>query len=162
MHVRRAERDDLLAVGRVAEAAQWSTYGSLLSPPTVEAMIRRDFSPGTLRRRLLSGGLLVAEVDGIVAGAAHGYVAEGAVHLDALVTDPTHRRRGVATALLQAVRDLDPSLPVCADVLLGNDIGERFYEAAGFVPGEILHATLIGEPLVERRWWLSPAWVPAG
>ena len=40
--------------------------------------------------------------------------------------------------------------------------GERFYEAAGFVPGEILQATLVGEPLVERRWWLSAAWVPAG
>ena len=147
----------------MAEAAQWATYGDLLAPLTIEAMLHRDFSPGTLRRRLLSGGMLVAvSEDGEVVGVAHAVVAEGAINLTALATAPESRRKGVASTLLQAVRDLEPSLPVCADVLLGNEDGERFYEAVGFVPGEVLHATLVGEPLVERRWWLSAAWVPVG
>jgi GNAT superfamily N-acetyltransferase len=163
MRVRRATREDLLGIARVAEAAQWATYGDLLSPVTIEAMLRRDFSPSTLRRRLLSGGMLLAETDeGRIVGFAHAIVAEGAITLAALATDPEARRRGVASAVLRAVRDLDPGLPICADVLLGNEDGERFYEAAGFVPGEVLHATLVGEPIVERRWWLSAAWVAAG
>ena len=163
MRVRRATREDLLGIARVADAAQWATYGDLLSPVTIEAMLRRDFSPGALRRRLLSGGMLVAETDeGQIVGFGHGVVTEGAIHLAALATDPEVRRRGVGSSLLRAIRDLDPSLPICADVLLGNEAGERFYEAAGFVPGEILQATIVGEPLVERRWWLSAAWVAAG
>jgi len=30
------------------------------------------------------------------------------------------------------------------------------YERRGFVPRERLEATLLGEPVIERRWWRAP------
>ena len=162
MLVRPATREDLPDIARVAEAAEWASYGDLLSELAVAEVLQRDFSPGALGRRLLAGGMRVASLDDVVAGAASGTVADGVIHVDVLVTEPRHRRRGIATALLTAMRGLAPSLPVCADVLLGNHCGEGFLEAAGFVPGEVLHATIAGETLVERRWWMSGAWRAAG
>ena len=41
MKVRPAERDDLLAIGRVADAAHWQTYQALLGPGAITEMIRR-------------------------------------------------------------------------------------------------------------------------
>ncbi|MDR9451057.1 MAG: hypothetical protein RI637_07565, partial [Acidimicrobiia bacterium] len=42
-----------------------------------------------------------------------------------------------------------------ADVVLGNQAAESFYEARGFVPGETMQVVLFGERLIERRWWLA-------
>jgi hypothetical protein len=55
-----------------------------------------------------------------------------------------------------ALRERAPHLPVCADVILGNLDGERFLEALGFVPGEVLEQDLLAEQIVVRRWWCSP------
>ena len=42
-----------------------------------------------------------------------------------------------------------------ADVILGSQAAESFYEAKGFVPGETMQVTLFGERMIERRWWLG-------
>jgi GNAT superfamily N-acetyltransferase len=78
------------------------------------------------------------------------------VEVAALSTDPRHRRRGVAGALVRAARAAAPELPICADVLLGNLCGEGFYESLGFAPGEIIQQEVQAEPVVARRWWSSP------
>ena len=156
VEVRKATRDDLVAIGRVADAAHWDAYSGLLDPATISALLQRDFSPGPLRRRLLSGGVVVGEESGRLIGFADAAVDTDQVRLTALATDPQRRHAGVAAALLQAVRRLAPELPVCADVLLGCFPVEGYLEAQGFSPGEILHTTLFGEQAVERRWWLAP------
>jgi GNAT superfamily N-acetyltransferase len=74
----------------------------------------------------------------------------------AISTEPGHRRRGIAGALVRAVRGDRPDLPVCADVLLGNLDAEGFYESLGFAPGEVIQHRLQAEPVVARRWWCSP------
>jgi GNAT superfamily N-acetyltransferase len=157
MSVRHAGRADLLAIGRVAEASLWDTYTGLLKPDTIGRILQRDYSPAALGRRLLRGGVVVAEEAGEVVGFADAEVGPSHLQLLAIATDPIHRRAGVAAAMLVAVRDGHPDLPVCADVLLGNLAGERFYEALGFAPGEILERTLFDEDVVERRWWLAPS-----
>jgi GNAT superfamily N-acetyltransferase len=154
MQVRRAIRDDLLDIGRIAEAAFWDSYSGLLKPDTIARLLSRDYSPSSLRRRLLRGGVIVAVADDHIAGFADVQREDGAVRLAAISTEPVHQRIGVGRALVDDVRRPHPALPVCADVLLGNLDGERFYEALGFVPGEVINGTWFDEDVVERRWWL--------
>ena len=153
MIVRKATRGDLLGIGQIAVAAHWASYEGLLRLDTIGQLLMRDFSPGALGRRLLRGGVFVAATRDEIVGFADGDVRSEAVHVSALATEPSMRRRGVGTALLTAVRGLSPDSPVAADVLLGNLEGEQFYEVNGFVPGEIQHGSLFAEDVVERRWW---------
>jgi len=153
MIVRKAFRGDLLGIGRIAEAAHWASYEGLLRPDTIGQLILRDFSPSALGRRLLRGGVFVAISSGEVVGFADGEVDPDVVFVSAIAADPTMRRRGIGTALLAAIRGLSRGVPVAADVFLGNLEGEQFYEFNDFVPGEIQHATLFSEDVVERRWW---------
>ena len=48
----------------------------------------------------------------------------------------------------------NPGLDISADVLIGNELGEPFYVARGFEPGELLDEEIGGETIRERRWWL--------
>ncbi len=161
MRVRPAQRGDLLAIGRVADAAHWQTYQALLGPGAITELIQRSYSPSALKRKLLSGGVLVAEEnDGEVIGFAHARNAGDHVELAAISTDPRYRRRGAAGALVEAVRASAPNLPLYADVLLGNLEAERFYEAMGFAPGEVIQRRVETEQVVSRRWWAAP--MPAG
>jgi GNAT superfamily N-acetyltransferase len=76
--------------------------------------------------------------------------------LTAIYTLPAARGRGLGTALLAAILDRHPGQAVAADVLVGNDLGEPFYQARGFEPVELLVEEIAGEPIRERRWWLRP------
>lgn len=156
MLVRRAGRDDLLGIARVAEAGHWESYPGLLKPDTIARLLDRDYAPSALRRRLIGGGIVVAESGEALVGFADSVVEGGRIRLKVITTEPAHRRRGVARLLLEAIRELDESLPVCSDVLLGNLEGERFYEAHGFAPGEVIEGRLFDEDVIERRWWLAP------
>lgn len=157
MRVRRATRGDLLAIGRVADAAAWETYSGLLKPDTIGRLLTVEYSPASVRRRLLRGGIRVADAgrSGIL-GFVDAEIESGRIRLSAISTEPAYRGSGVAKALLASVRASHPGLPVCADVLLGNIDGERFYESQGFAPGEVIEGRLFDEEVVERRWWLAP------
>jgi GNAT superfamily N-acetyltransferase len=156
MEVRRAAKEDLVAIHRVAHAAVWDSFAGLLKPSTITALLEREFSPSNLRRRMLAGRVVVAtRPDRGVVGFADASLGEDRVELAALSTLPEERRRGVATAMMREIRTMAEGRPVCADVLLGNLDGERFLEAAGFVPGEVIHRHLLDEEVVERRWWHS-------
>lgn len=157
VEVRRAGRGDLAAIARIAEVAHWETYSELLDPGTISALLRRDFSPGALRRRLLSTRILVAEEDGRVLGFAEAHLERDHVCLRGLAADPPERHAGVGARLLAGVRDLAPGWPVCTDVLLGCLPVEGYLEGHGFAPGEILHTVVCGEQAIERRWWLASA-----
>ena len=146
-----------MGIGSVADSAHWDAYAGLLDPGTIAALLRRDFSPGALRRRLLAGEVLVAVEQGMVVGFADVRIEADQVRLKGLGTDPEWRHLRVAAHLLEAVRDLAPALPVSADVLLGCEPVEGYLEAQGFAPGEVLEADLFGELTVARRWWLPPA-----
>lgn len=154
MELRRAIRDDLVSIARLADAAHWEIYAGLVKPDTIAQILHNEYSPSALKRRLLSGGVVVADSGVDAMGFGDADVHAAFVGLRALSVEPESRRGGIGSALLGAVRDLDARLPVCADVLLGDLGSEHFLEARGFSPGEILHQTLYGEDVVGRRWWL--------
>lgn len=156
MEVRLARKGDLGSIHRVASAALWESFTGLLKPATINALLERQFSPSSLRRRLLAGSVLVATgPEGGIVGFADTSIGDDRVELHSIATLPEQRRRGVATALLGAIRAGAGDRPLCADVLLGNLDGERFCESWGFVPGEVIHRHLMDEEVVERRWWNS-------
>jgi ribosomal protein S18 acetylase RimI-like enzyme len=157
MEVRRAAREDLVAIGRLAHAATWESCTGLLKPVTISARLETDYSPSSLKRRLLAGRVVVAvDGDGTVVGFADVDREPERLRVACLSTEPAFRRRGVARTLLEAIEALFPSMPMFTDILLGNLEGERFCEAAGFVPGEVIQRRIFGEDVVERRWW-APA-----
>jgi GNAT superfamily N-acetyltransferase len=120
-------------------------------------MLTAGYSPGALRRRLIGGGLMVAVTDDDrLVGFADAACGDGHVLVSALATDPSFRRLGVGSSLLRSAAELAPGDPVCADVLLGNDDGERFCEACGLVPGETMTGVIGADEAVARRWWLVP------
>ena len=98
----------------------------------------------------------VAELDGVVSAFAESEILPDRVTLVAIYADPGLRGLGMGTALLGAITEAHPGLPVAADVLVGNDSGETFYAARGFAPGEDVDEELGGEHVRERRWWLHP------
>jgi len=154
MEVRPAHREDLVSIGRVAHAAVWTSCTGLLLPATISASLEHDYSPSSLKRRLLAGGLVVAiEPEGQLVGFADADVEEEHVSVKVHTADPG--RRNPVRSLLEAIRKRFPGVPMCADVLLGNLDGEQSCEAAGFIPGEVIQRTLFGEQVVERRWWYS-------
>jgi len=157
MRVRRARKEDLVDIGRIAESSLWDAYSALLPPASVEAMLHVGYSPGALRRRLIGGGLMVAvNDDDRPIGFADASCGEGHVLVSAIATDPPFRRLGVASSLLWSAAALAPGDPICTDVLLGNDDGERFCEACGLVPGETVTGVAGADEAVARRWWLAP------
>jgi GNAT superfamily N-acetyltransferase len=157
MDVRPATRDDLLRIARVADTSIWESFSGLIGSAAIEVFLRRTYSPASLKRRLLSGRILVAEDDaGGLAGFTDAEVTVDHMRLNTIVTAPTHRRRGAAAALVRAVQQRRPDLPISLDVILGSIDGERFCESLGFVPGEELHLDFGPEQVVVRRWWCSP------
>ena len=158
--VRRASGGDVAAVTEVATAAWTDTYRDLLQPATVAAFLAAAYSPARLRHRIATNDFYVALHRQRVVAFADASIAGDRVVLNAIYALPELRGHGAGTALLRTVLDAHPSLPVTADVLVGNRKGEAFYERRGFVPRETIEADLFGEPVVERRWWRERA--PSG
>jgi hypothetical protein len=156
VEVRRAGSEDLVAVRRVADAALWDAYSGLLDESTISALLQRDFSPASLRRRLTRGEVLVADDGGRVVGFVETVADEAEVRLLRLGMGGGNGHRAAAAALLGEVRRRASRLPVSADVLLGCLPVEGCLEEAGFVPGETLALSLFGQEAVARRWWLAP------
>ncbi len=78
-------------------------------------------------------------------------------HIVAFYARPGARGLGLGTALLERVVAHYRGRDISADVLVGNDLGEPFYVARGFEPGDLLDEELGGVTIRERRWWLRAA-----
>jgi GNAT superfamily N-acetyltransferase len=155
MMVRDASIGDAAAVRAVAAAAWRDTYAGLLADATIESFIASAYSIERLERRITRHTFLVVEEEDAIVAFADAIREAEHVNLAAIYADPARRGRGAGSALLSAVRERFPDLPVAADVVEGNRKGEVFYERRGFAPGERLEEELYGEPVVEFRWWLG-------
>ena len=111
------------------------------------------------RMRLRSGAWFLAVVDGVAAGLVSAIAEPGAAeddrHVMALWVDPVHRRRGLATALLDTVAQWaadEGARTVSLWAVEGNDAAGSVYRRSGFA------ATGVSMPLprdpgvVEHRW----------
>ena len=150
--VRRAIDSDAQAVRDVAVEAWRATYSGLLSDSTIEAFLAGPYDLENVRRRINQDEFFVA-IDGseIVAYADAVPEAE-AVFVAAIYALPDRRLQGAGTALLNAILERHPDLPIDAYVLLHNTKGEGFYERRGFLPAEAVEQDLFGERVTERRW----------
>lgn len=151
--VRRAREDDAPAIVAVAAAAWRDTYRGLLRPETIEAFIERGYSLERVATRIRENHVFVAAGHGDVVAFADAAEHDDRLELQAIYALPETRGQGAGSALLATLIGLFPDRDIAADVLQGNRKGEVFYERRGFIPRERLEATLLGEEVVERRWW---------
>jgi len=126
--VRDAHAQDVPELQRVASAAWRDTYSGLLASRTIESFIETAYATETILRRIDRDTFLVAVADGIVRAFADAVPRERYVTLGAIYAEPDWRSRGFGSLLLDELRRRFPGLPIAADVLIGNRIGEVFYE----------------------------------
>ena len=156
--VRRAIPADAAAIREVAQAAWRATYTELIGADAVERFIAQAYTPERVARRIDSHETFVAGAAGGdpsgVDAFVESFVEDDHAHIAAFYTRPGARGQGLGTALLARVVEAHHGLDISADVLVGNDLGEPFYVARGFEPGELLDEEIGGETIHERRWWL--------
>lgn len=151
--VRGATPEDLTSIAVIARRAIPGAYHHLLSPRTIATWLEAAYNEEAVRRSWEDHPIFVALDEEDLIGFADAYDDDGAVTIGALFTDPDSRGQGAGTALVDAIQRAAGDRPVTADVMLGNHLGERFYEHLGFVPGETIPGDLFGEHIVERRWY---------
>ncbi len=156
IRVRRATPSHAPAIRAIADAAWRDTYRDLLRPETIDWFLDRAYAEDRVAHRIERDETWVAGPDDAVAAFAESAIEPDRVTLVAIYAHPQQRGLGLGTALLNAITGAHPGLPVAADVLLGNKLGEAFYVARGFIPGEDIDEELGGEHVSERRWWLRP------
>ena len=156
--VRRAVPDDAPAIREVAETAWRATYTDLIGAAVVDRFIAQGYTPERVARRIDRHDAFVATgPDGHPSGVdafVESFVEGDHAHIAAFYTRPGARGAGLGTALLERVVAAYPGLDISADVLIGNELGEPFYVARGFEPGELFDEEIGGMTLRERRWWL--------
>ncbi|HLX33617.1 MAG TPA: GNAT family N-acetyltransferase [Candidatus Limnocylindrales bacterium] len=155
--VRDATDLDVEAIRGIAATAWRDTYATHLRPETIEAFLARSYSAERVVARIARDTFLVAVEDGAIIAFADALAVDDHVRLFAIYALPSSRGRGAGSALLAELQARYAGSPIAAEVLVGNRKGEGFYEARGFVPRETIEAELLGERVVERRWWLPPA-----
>lgn len=140
LDIRPAREEDLPAVAALAaEAREDSPSGAQLGAQETERLLAH------LSVLLSAGGhVLVAELDGKVAGVALGRIVaaflfadHSSLYLDMLFVAPRARRHGVGHALLRAATDLAVEHG-CHDMysapVPGNRGVQRFFARLGFAP----------------------------
>jgi GNAT superfamily N-acetyltransferase len=153
--IRRAEPSDLTEVAAIAAESWQAAYAGLLRTETVSQWLAAAYSPDALRQRWEDHPIYLALDEDVVVAFADAFIEDDQIVVSALCTHPDYRRRGVGGLLLNWIRSLAPPLPMIADIVLGSQAAESFYEARGFVPGETIQVTLYGQQIIERRWWLG-------
>jgi aminoglycoside 6'-N-acetyltransferase I len=105
--------------------------------------------------RAMDHALFVAVADGMVIGQARGVLHRQPdsacdLYIDNLGVAPSHKRQGVATALVEALIDWARASAPCRSVWLAtehdNDEGRGFYDAAGFKSQSVLYYAKDFEP----------------
>lgn len=134
MHIRPYQTTDWQAVCRVHDAAR--VY-ELEASGLAEAFLPLEETGA--QEGLFDATLLVAEIDGAVAGFA-GYTDE---ELTWLYVDPVRFRQGIGRALVMAVLR-DAGKPLALDVLTGNAAALALYLSAGFTIIDTISGKLAG------------------
>ena len=135
MAVRRATKDDVLAIAQLAAAGWRHAYRGLISPEAIEDTLERWYSTETMHRRLAGPALHVAESAGKVVGyVQHGPADDTTHEVYAIYVDPAVLRQGIGWALWQQVdrdaRDQERSA-IELWVLDGNRLGIEWYNRQG-------------------------------
>lgn len=136
MEIRPATGDDVAAVNRVAERAWEHDYPEFVSRETIDDTVGDWYAEEKVASVVDADDaeIYVADDDGVV-GFAHVVWDETEGDLLRLYVAPGHRREGVGTDLLSAVRDelFGKGVErIRAMVLAENELGNAFYDHHGF------------------------------
>jgi GNAT superfamily N-acetyltransferase/ribosomal protein S27AE len=157
MEIRPADPDDRERIRAVAHDSIRSSYS--LSPQQIETIVEEEFGDGILTERLEEPDTVVLVADHTIEGTEEvlGFVdvATGSESMIRwLHVDPEARGEGIATALIERVREDADGTPVAARVLEDAVEGGEFFEEFGLEPdgndrieigGEEFAATLFRE-----------------
>ena len=125
--VRQATLDDLEALRSVYRRASLSNEGDVPLLTAHPELLELD-ATGVQEGRTIAG-----VEDGIVVAFARLSHHDDAVELEALFTDPDHRRAGHAARLVDAVADTARDAGATRIEVTANEHAMAFYEQAGFV-----------------------------
>ena len=112
------------------------------------------------------GVCLVCEIDGEVGGYLVARLLDGAWYLNNLLVDPRHRRRGVATELVDAYMEsslLAPSRGHRLEVRVSNAAAIGLYHSVGFRIAGVRSAFYPDnreDAFVMRKDWRRVPWLP--
>lgn len=126
--IRAARADDRLALIELQRRA------SLAHEAYREALLAHPEAVDLPAEQITDGSVLVAEVDGVVAGFIVVLpLGEGQGELDGLFVEPPLWRRGIGKALLEAGEAQLRAQGVALLAVIGAPEAEAFYAASGFV-----------------------------
>lgn len=138
MHLRPFEPDDLVALGEIHAAARRRSYAELVHPRHLEGITAAhqiEFWRDRLTHAPDPHAVIVAEVDGRAVGFTLGVGSGPTASVDALVVHPDAARRGVGTALHDALLDQVRGW-YCRQgsmwVPAGDEGAEQFVESLGW------------------------------
>ena len=144
--VRLAEPDDAEGIARVCDEGWRDTYEGIYEPEQIESVIADYYTPERIVAEITPSppgwdGWIVAVDDGTVVGAGGGGMTEPHVgEIFVLYLDPTRRREGIGSLLLDAITDQQRAHGAreqWVSVEPENAKGLPFYQARGFqVRGE--------------------------
>ena len=138
--IRRAEPDDAEEIARVCAEGWRDTYAGIYTPEQIDSVIAEYYMPERIADEIAApqgwNGWIVAVDDGLVVGAGGGGMIEpGVGEVFVLYLDPTRRREGIGSLLLDTITEqqrADGAREQWVSVEPENAKGLPFYEARGF------------------------------
>jgi ribosomal protein S18 acetylase RimI-like enzyme len=124
----RADAEAIVAIQRLAYESEARRYQNWQIPPLVETL-------DSVREQIERHVVLKAIVDGRLVGSARGVVTDGVCEVRRLSVDPALQRRGIGSALIDAVERRFPDVDAF-ELYTGNRSLEnlRLYERHGYRP----------------------------
>lgn len=149
--VRVAEDDDADRLHELIESSMTSSYA--LSPQDIETIIEAVFEVETLRDRISAPdtSVVLAEVDGVIAGVVEASYSDSEGEIRWLHVDPERRGLGVGTALFDRIRSEidDDAAGLQAATLAANTSAGAFLERFGFEQVDERNTNIGGQEIVE-------------
>ena len=150
--VRKAQKKDILAIQQVAKESWHETYRELIPAAIQDQFLKQAYSDEMMAKRIDHSLFLVAESDSNVIGYAAAFQKDGQADLSAIYLLPEAKGNGIGTQLLEGVLEaLDGVKELYVEVEKGNNSGETFYEAKGFVLVDEYEDDLFGHALQTKK-----------
>lgn len=132
--MRLATTEDAEAVCAFGAAFIPAHYGPLLGAEAAQAQVTRWWTPERMTLAAREGRMMIAEVEGELVGVAEWGMHEGSPVVWKLYVHPSHRRRGIAPRLLQAIIETLPegTERLRVEHFASNRGAGAFYEREGF------------------------------
>ena len=126
MHLRLARIEEL------AELEDLQRRASLALDEYREALLAHPDAIAVPAKQIERGEVVVAEIDGRIAGFAVVLDQDGTAELDGLFVEPALWRRGIGTALVEAAVHAARNRGLSLMTVVANPGAREFYERCGF------------------------------